>query len=104
MILYISREHQEKTAAALAAALRAGISPIVHLVRFPSLTINHGMILFDAAESGGGAEFAAYDPNDPARPARLGYDKAARQFSLPANTYWAGGPLNVIHIFSSWLL
>ena len=104
MVFYISREHQARTAVALETALRSGFSPIVHLVRFPAVTINHGMILFDVAPAGGGLEFAAYDPNDPARPARLGYDKGARQFSLPANAYWAGGALDVIHIFSSWFL
>jgi hypothetical protein len=73
-------------------------------VRFPSLTINHGMLLFKAADAGGRVEFAAYDPNDPERPATISFDRAARQFYLPANAYWAGGPLNVIQIFTSWFL
>ena len=51
MIFPISRAHQERTAARLLPALRRNFSPIIHLVRFPSLTINHGMILFDAAET-----------------------------------------------------
>jgi len=49
MVFYISREHQQRTAARLEHALRQGFSPIVHLVTFPALTINHGMILFDVA-------------------------------------------------------
>jgi len=104
MIIPISRRHQEKTAASLEAALRRGESPIIHLVRFPSLTINHGMLLFQAADAGGRVEFAAYDPNNPEHPAVISFDRAARQFCLPANAYWAGGPLNVIQIFASWFL
>jgi hypothetical protein len=102
MVMPISRAHQERTAAGLAAEIQKGLSPIVHLVTFPSLTINHGMILFAAAETGPGWEFTAYDPNDPARPARLSFDRTAKTFSLPPNRYWAGGGLNVIAICRCW--
>ena len=104
MVFPISREHQEKTAASLADALRQGFSPIVHLVQFPALTINHGMILFEVAATEAGWAFSACDPNDPQKPATLMFDKAARQFSLPANAYWAGGALKIIEIFASWFL
>jgi len=104
MIFPISRAHQELTAARLLPALRRNFSPIIHLVRFPSLTINHGMILFDVAETATGVAFSAYDPNDPARPARLTFDRATKTFSLPQNRYWAGGELNVIEIYRAWFL
>jgi len=104
MIFFISRTHQERTAAHLERALRQGFSPIVHLVKFPTLTINHGMILFDVAATGGGWAFSACDPNDAQRPTIITFDKAARQFSLPANAYWPGGALNIIEIFASWFL
>jgi hypothetical protein len=104
MVFPITRDHQQKTAASLAGALREGFSPIVHLVQFPAVTINHGMILFDVADTESGWAFSAYDPNDPRQPAAIMFDKAARQFSLPANAYWAGGPLNIIEIFASWFL
>jgi hypothetical protein len=104
MVFPISREHQQKTAARLADALRQGFSPIVHLVQFPALTINHGMILFAVADNDAGWTFSACDPNEPLRPAMLMFDKAARQFSLPPNAYWAGGALNLIEIFASWIL
>lgn len=104
MIFPISRAHQERTLASLTAALQKNVSPIVHLVKFPSLTINHGMILFDATETKNGFAFSAYDPNLPEKPAQLIYERAQRTFWLPANTYWAGGGLNVIEIFRNWIL
>ena len=104
MVFPISREHQLKTATRLAGGLRLGFSPIVHLVQFPALTINHGMILFDVAATGSGWAFSACDPNDPAKPAIIMFDSAARQFSLPANAYWPGGALNIIEIFANWFL
>jgi len=104
MVFPISREHQVATVSQLLTDLKNGRSPIVHLVCFPALTINHGMIVFDAVESEKAVEFSAYDPNDPAEPTRLTFDRASRTFSLPANRYWAGGPLNIIGIYRSWLM
>jgi len=104
MVFPISREHQKRTAAALLSRIQNGFSPIAHLVTFPALTINHGMILFGATETNDGIEFAAYDPNIPARPSTLTFHRATNQFTLPANPYWAGGTLNVIEIFRSWMM
>ncbi len=104
MVFPVSRRHQQRTVEQLAADLNAGLAPIAHLVRFPALTINHGMILFDRVENGSEVEFLAYDPNDPDEPSRLTYERATNQFSLPRNRYWAGGGLNIIHIYRGWLL
>lgn len=102
MVLPIGRNHQQTTARRLVSALENDICPIVHLVTFPALTINHGMILFAARENHDGTEFAAYDPNDPAAPAQLQFDRARKTFVLPPNRYWPGGDLNVIQIYQSW--
>lgn len=104
MVFPISRAHQNHTAENLLVAIQDNFSPIIHLVKFPSLTINHGMILFDVAETGGGLEFSAYDPNDPEKPARLKFERATKKFFLPANSYWAGGELNIIEIYRGWFL
>ena len=104
MLFPISRAHQESTAQRLLSETRRQFSPIIHLVNFPSLNINHGMIVYDAKEEDGQIVFAAYDPNLPAGPAMLSYDRTRRTFSLPANRYWAGGDLNVIEIFRNWIL
>ncbi len=104
MVFPISRRHQSRTAAQLTASLRRRGSPIVHLVKFPRLSINHGMVLFEVAERCDGADFRAYDPNDPDEPALLSFDRSTQSFRLPANRYWAGGGLNVIEIYRSWFL
>ena len=103
MVFPISRRHQSATSASLKFAIGHGTCPIIHLVCFPKLTINHGMVLFAATPTTAGIEFAAYDPNDPSKPACIRYDNAAETFHLPANAYWAGGPLDIIEIYRSWL-
>lgn len=104
MLFPLSRAHQEWTANHMLQSIRNNFSPIVHLVNFPSLNINHGMILCDATETDGEVWFSAYDPNLPAEPARLVFTRATRTFSLPANCYWVGGNLNIIEIFRNWIL
>ena len=104
MVFPISRAHQARTAASLRAALQHNVPPIIHLVKFPSLTINHSMILFAAAETGRGIDFQACDPNKAVQPARLSFDHKTRTFSLPPNHYWAGGELDIIEIYRTWLM
>lgn len=103
MVFPISRRHQKQTAARLVESIRIGAAPIVHLVRFPQLTINHGVILFSVSESPDRLDFAAYDPNVPDRPSSLAYDARTASFSMPRNAYWSGGPLDVIEIYRGWM-
>ncbi len=104
MVLPITRAHQTRTAAELFAALQQNISPIIHLVNFPSLSINHSMVVFDGVETRNGFEFQAYDPNDPTRPSQLTFERRAQTFFLPGNLYWVGGSLNIIEIYRRWFL
>ncbi len=101
MIFPFSRAHQTRTAGSLVAALGQNLLPIVHLVKFPALTVNHAIILFGVTETGRGWEFESYDPNNSERPERLTFDRAAQTFFLPPNSYWPGGGLNVSHISRS---
>ena len=102
MVLPITRAHQAVTAARLVERLRGGTMPILHLVSFPQLTMNHGVLLYDAKASGGGWEFTAYDPNLNEQPMTISYDAADRAFSVPRNKYWLGGRLKVIEIYRNW--
>lgn len=103
MVFPILRRHQTRTAERLADAVRGGFSPIIHLVRFPKLSINHGMVVFGVTETADGFSFEAYDPNDPEKPTWLVFNADARNFLLPANRYWAGGRVDLIEIYRSWL-
>ena len=103
MVFPISRRHQARTAERLAKAVDEGTAPIVHLVRFPELTINHGLLLYEVQRTPAGLRFDAYDPNTPSRPSELIFQAAERTFSFPRNTYWAGGRLKVIEIYRGWL-
>ncbi len=102
MILPMSRPHQERMARHLVKVFPKRIAPIIHLVRFPQLTINHGMVLFGFEETESAIRFSAYDPNIPGHPAELTYDRAQQTFFLPRTHYWGGGRTDVVEVYRGW--
>jgi hypothetical protein len=103
MVFPVTGWHQERIAQQLQRSLRTGGVPLVHLFRFPRITINHGIVLYAIEETEGEIRFEAYDPNIPAHPVKLIYDRAQRRFSFPPACYWPGGELSVIEIFCGGL-
>lgn len=103
MIFHVSRRNQEKAAESLCDRIAQNRAPIVHVVRFPQLTINHGLLLYNATHTAKEIEFSVYDPNAPEAPASMTYDRERQTFFFPANRYWAGGAVDAIEIYRNWL-
>ncbi len=101
MILPFSRAHQARAAAGLAREIARNRPVVVHLVSFPSLRINHAVLLFAAEEQPGLTRFAAYDPNFPGKPTELTYHADARRFEFPTNAYFPGGRVKVYEVYCS---
>jgi hypothetical protein len=102
MVFPFSERHQEKIARALAESLHRNCPPVVHVLRFPSRTINHALVLFDVTETERDIRFAAYDPNTPESPACLTFNRHDRRFHLPANRYFIGGRVDVYEVYCAW--
>jgi hypothetical protein len=102
ILLPFSRAHQARMAKQLETALAQGRPPIVHVIRFPQLSINHAVLLFAAARHPGGLEFSAYDPNAPEQVLVLRYEEASQKFIYPQTAYFRGGPVDLYEIYSQW--
>jgi hypothetical protein len=102
MMCPFSRRHQQATAGRILARLKDAEPIVIHLVRFPQLTINHAMVIFDARESSNDIEFTTYDPNRPATPVTITFNRANRTFTLPANDYFPGGRVDIYEIYHRW--
>jgi hypothetical protein len=98
-----SRGGQEGEARVLMQAIRNRRPPVVHLVKFPQLTINHAVLLFDVTETEKKIEFVAYDPYEVEHPVKLTFDREARQFTFGRNPYFIGGRVNVYEIYRDWM-
>ena len=91
--------NQAREAELLLAAVREARAPIVRVLRFPHVSLNHALLVFDGDEDADGIHLRAYDPNDPSAPVTLTFDRAARTFMLPPRHYFAGGPIKVYEIY-----
>ena len=103
MLLPFSRHHQEVACDSLVQELKERQAIVVHVVRFPQLSINHALLLFGFRDTETGIQFAVYDPNNPEEPVVLDYDRATRTFLFPGNDYFIGGKVNVYEIYRSCL-
>ena len=104
MVFPITRAHQSQTASDLVDAVRTTGSVVVHLVKFPRLSINHGMVIYSAAVQEDQIVFDAYDPNDHRTSTSLVFLTRSRSFQLGTNSYWSGGEVDVIQIYRNWLI
>jgi hypothetical protein len=102
MIFPFSRNRQQRTAEQLLADLKENRPPVVHVVRFPQLTINHCVLLFGATETEKEIKFSVYDPNKPDKPKVLDYDRATKTFNFAGNDYWPGGRVDIYEVYRSW--
>ena len=102
MIFPVSGRFQEKMAEKLKRSVAKRRLALVHLFRFPRITINHGIVLYRFAESDQTIEFDAYDPNIPEHPVTLVYEKKRRVFTFAPSIYWGGGVLSVMEIFTDF--
>ena len=102
MIWPFSRNEQEKMAGQLVKEIKENRPPVVHVVRFPQLKINHSVLLFAITEDDKKIRFSTYDPNVPERSTELTYDRASRTFTFPKNEYFEGGRVDVYQIYHRW--
>ena len=101
MMLPFTRNHQEQASEEFVRKLERNEVLVVHLVRFPQLSINHAVMLVGSRQTEQGIEFSIYDPNTTEKPGILTYDRASRTFVLPTNAYFHGGKVNVYEIYRS---
>lgn len=96
MVFPFSKRNQRDTATRLTRQLQRGEPALLHIVRFPDLTINHAVLAFDAVtHSNGLKSVVAYDPNQPLNPLTLRWNESESRFSMEPNEYFAGGRVDV---------
>jgi len=72
---------------------------IVWLYNFPSLNINHVVVVIAGKREGEEFYYRVYDPNYSTGPKRLNYDAATRTFSYQPTFYFKGGTVNARAIY-----
>jgi hypothetical protein len=103
MIFPFTASHQAATAESLRADLARGWPAVVHVLRYPLLTINHMVLVYAVDETPAELRFVAYDPNEAERPIVLAYDRVTSRFSYPPTSYFPGGPVRAYEIYDGLL-
>jgi hypothetical protein len=102
MVFPFSRGGQARQAERLAERVKTGWPPILHVLTFPELSINHAVVVFDVEEASNESRFSIYDPNEPHAPGVLMFDREQRSFVLPPNRYFRGGRVNAYEVYHRW--
>jgi len=103
MIFPFGPEHQRNTAESLLVSLAEGNPPIVHVLDFPRITINHTLLLHGASSTATEVRFFAYDPNQPDQTLVLRYDREQASFFFPRTNYFLGGRVSAYEIYDGFL-
>jgi hypothetical protein len=72
---------------------------IVWLYRFPSLAINHVVVVLSGRRDGVRYHYLVYDPNYTDGPKHLDYDTVTRTFFYQPTFYFKGGPVDARAIY-----
>ncbi|MBV9127044.1 MAG: hypothetical protein JO117_03045 [Verrucomicrobia bacterium] len=95
-------ERQARTAAEIDAALARGEPTILWLINFPSLSMNHSVVVL-AREPASSATrqtiYRVYDPNYTDAPRRLTYRTDSHAFFYDKTFYFGGGEVHVKPIY-----
>lgn len=103
MLWPFTRGSQESHARRLRERIESGTPCVVHLVRFPSLKINHAVLAYALRTEPGKIVFSTYDSNDPGQPLDLIYLEKERRFEFPTTGYFVGGEVEVYEIYRNWI-
>ncbi len=99
MIFPFSPRSQRETARELVADLVRGHLPIVHIVNFPRIDINHTVLVIGFEETPLSIRFSVYDPNYADRPRSFSFARASATFSYNRTDYFPGGAAKVYEVY-----
>lgn len=103
MIVPFAPRQLRASAKSWAEDLAAGQLPVVRVVNFPNVDVNHTLMLFAVEETPLELRFQAYDPNDAEAPVSFSFERATATFQYPRTEYSRGGPVKVYEIYHGLL-
>lgn len=95
-------QYQEETRAELNATLTRGGLFVAYLSDYPTLHINHSVLVYGRKPSPRGAKidkYICYDPNHPDGPRELAWLADKREFNFEKDEEFVGGFTRVYHVY-----
>ncbi|MEZ5404912.1 MAG: hypothetical protein R3F23_01695 [Verrucomicrobiia bacterium] len=101
IVLPPSHFQQAKLHNFLQTSLQKNQPVIVWLINFPSLSINHAVVVFHVTTQQTQYDYLVYDPNTPQRPLTLSYHPDVHQFNFEKTFYFRGGKVQARPVYLS---
>lgn len=95
----VSRSTEARLNDEIAHDLQLNIPTIVWLYNFPSLNMNHVVVVIAEKSGHGKVDYVVYDPNYATGPKTLEYDPGSRKFSYQPTFYFKGGTVTARAIY-----
>jgi len=95
----VPRSTQAHLNAEIFRDLQIGEPSIVWLYNFPSLNINHVVVIFSVKQVGKLSRYQVYDPNYASGPKQLRFDAATRTFTYQPTFYFKGGAVTARAVY-----
>jgi hypothetical protein len=100
VVLPVPRWQQERVARETLAELGEGRSVQFLVTNFPTWELNHTVVAYGyRLDAAGNILFSVYDPNDPAEPGRVTFDRAARRFEASRLYDTEQGPIRAFRMY-----
>ena len=106
MVMLHSHGYQAIEQAEMEDALRRGEFFVAYLTTFPSLSINHAVLVYSHRSPVRKEEtlrYWVYDPNHPEKPRKLDYSPIKREFFFEKDWDFVGGFVRVYHVYGKAL-
>ena len=104
VIFAVGGWHQERVAAEVLTELRAGRPVQLLVTNWPTPELNHGVVAYGYRITDGAVEFSVYDPNEPARPGVISFQREPRRFWATQLFDTKPGPIRAFRMNYSPLL
>jgi hypothetical protein len=104
VVFPVSEDHQAGVAREIMEEVRIGRLVQLLVTNWPKPELNHTVVAYAFQDEPGSIAFAVWDPNDPAAPGRLTFDRARRRFVATRIYATEPGIIRVFRMYySPWL-
>ena len=99
IVIPIGRDTEAELNNEIFRDLQMNFPTIVWLYNFPSLNINHVLVIISGRHDGDKFHYKVYDPNYATGPRNLDFDIPSRTFTYQPTFYFKGGPVEARAIY-----
>ncbi len=100
---WVTRALEDRLNGEIFHDLQMNTPTILWVYRFPSLKMNHVVVVYAGTRDGSGYHYHVYDPNYRDRFSHLDYDPKTRTFRFEKVYFFKGGPVTVRAIYRGLL-